>query len=423
LGVLLPIDLDAAALHQLVVRQREGWSLEQPFYLDPAIFDLEREHWFSKQWMVAGHVCELPTKGSFILRKIFGEEIIIVRSTDEDILAFFNVCTHRGSRICTGDGRSPLFVCPYHAWSFKLTGELQSRRDLPNGVNPDELGLHHVPVQQLEGLILVGLKSAGLPPLDDAKAAMTAAMVHHGFPGARMLARKHYPTRANWKLVLENFFECYHCKPSHPEYFRVNTHVNVTAVRTDKAQARWEVEMAAWKKGPGKLDISQEKRAEWRDDLFAYGVYRQPIGQGRKTLSETGEPVAPLMGRFSEYDCGETAFHFGRFSFASATNDYIALFQIFPQEVDLTDVTITWFVNPEGECDPDSVTWMWDVTTRQDKQIVELNAEGVESSAYRPGPYTPLEQQTAKFVRAYLASMESISGTIARQASSQAVAG
>lgn len=403
---------DASMLVDLIDRQKAAWSLDQRFYNDPAIFALEQEHWFPMQWALMGHLGELPSKGVRLVRTLFGEEILIVRAGDEDIRAFYNVCTHRGSRLCKEDGRAPLLTCPYHAWSFALDGSLRSRKELPEGIDPDKLGLRPLPVRVVAGLIFCGLDEARLPDFEPATLMLGDALEQHGIERGRIAARQVYPTQANWKLVVENFFECYHCRPAHPEYFRVNGHVKVTAMSDPTHAAEWNSELEAWLAEPGELLFDQPLTEAGGVDRMPYGVYSKPVGSGRKTLSSDGELVASrLMGKRTRPDGAETAFRFGRLSFISATSDHATLVEIKPRSVDQTDVVLTWLVDEDAEvADVDRLTWMWDVTTRQDKRIVENNAAGVLSRGYRPGPYTALESQTDWFVRTYLHEMRLLAG-------------
>lgn len=404
--------IDTARVVDLIDGHRKDWSLQQAFYRDPEIFALERELWFPRQWVTVAHVSELPEKGSHIIRQLFDEEIIVTRfgDGDEDIAAYYNVCTHRGSRLCTKDGRSSLLVCPYHAWSFRLTGELQTRRDLPEGVDGDELGLHKAPMKVMGGLVLCGLEASSLPDIEPAAAGLTGLLRENGVHDARIVARKNYLTKANWKLVLENFLECYHCRPAHPEYFRVNGHVKVTAMRDEDKAAEWQGEIDAWHSVIGDAEFDKGVWEAGDLDTMPFAMHRKPIGSGRLTLSDDGQPVSRLMGGRSTYDGGENGFRIGRLSFLSAPNDYLTMFQMIPRNANETDVILTWLVdkNADVDVDADKISWMWDVTTVQDKKITEDNADGIGSRAYRPGPYTPLESQTAFFIETYLSQMRAL---------------
>ncbi|MFE0018028.1 aromatic ring-hydroxylating dioxygenase subunit alpha [Mesorhizobium sp. NPDC059054] len=405
-------EIDRARVVKLIDEHRKDWSLQQAFYLDPDIFALERELWFPRQWAIVAHASEVPEKGSHIIRQLFDEEIIVARHGDgeNDIAAYHNVCTHRGSRLCLKDGRSRLLVCPYHAWGFRLTGELQTRRDLPEGVNGDDLALHKVPTKMIGGLVMCGLEAGSLPDIEPAAAGLTDLLRENGVADARIVARKSYLTKANWKLVLENFLECYHCRPAHPEYFRVNGHVKVTAMRDEYNAAEWKQEIDAWHSVIGDAEFHKGVWEPGDLDTMPFAMHRKPIGSGRLTLSDDGQPVSCLMGGRSKYDGGENGFRIGRLSFLSAPNDYLTMFQMVPRNANETDVILTWLVDKDADMavDADRISWMWDVTTVQDKKITEDNAEGIASRAYRPGPYTPLESQAAFFVETYLSQLRAL---------------
>lgn len=408
--------IDRSETVRLIDRQRPDWSLEQAFYADPAIFALERDLWFPRQWMLVAHASEVPEKGRYIVRQLFDEEIIVVRFGDaeDDIAAYYNVCTHRGSRLCAKDGRGKLLVCPYHAWSFRLTGELQSRQDLPASVDPEALGLHRVPCKSFGGLVFCGLDASSLPDIQPVADGLTGGLRENGLDRARIVARKNYLTKANWKLVLENFLECYHCRPAHPEYYRVNGHVKVTATRDADKAVEWQNEIEAWHSVIGDAEFHKGAWQAGDLDTMPFAMHRKPIGSGRNTLSNTGEGVSCLMGGRHAYDGGESGFRLGRLSFASSANDYVTLFQMIPRNAMETDVILTWLVDKDADndIDADAISWMWDVTTVQDKKITEDNADGIMSRAYRPGPYTPLESQTSFFVQTYLSELRSlITGT------------
>jgi Rieske 2Fe-2S family protein len=146
-------------------------------------------------------------------------------------------------------------------------------------------------------------------------------------------------------------------------------------------------------------------------DQMKFKLYRQPIGLGRSTISRDGTPVARLMGGFTSFDGGETAMHFGRQCFAGGYNDHVILFQFTPRGPEEADVLATWLVDAEADVDAvdvDALTFMWDVTTRQGKQLIEENAAGVRSRAYRPGLYTALESQSSQFVQSYVDAMRKL---------------
>src|SRR5581483_5534092 len=227
---------------------------------------------------------------------------------------------------------------------------------------------------------------------------------------ARIAARRSYPTRANWKLVMENFFECYHCYPAHPEYCGTMKHVEVLARKTSpQAAAAFEREVERWFREDADPDSPAAPRQAAYTDAMKQYVSRAPIGGGRQTQSQDGKPVAPLMGRQTKFDGGVGVFSVRPVAFVGLLNDHAVMFQFLPSGPEHTDVHISWLVDSSAapaEVDVDRMVWLWDVTTVQDKAIVELNAQGVRSSAYRPGPYSTLEPGPATFVQGYLRELE-----------------
>ena len=402
-----------SALREWVARQRPGWSLEQPFYTSEEIYDLERRGWLAGQWYLLAHRSEVAESGSFIVREVLGESLIIARDSEGTLRGFYNVCRHRGSRICDADGHAAKgFTCPYHAWSYRLDGTFRAAAALPQGIDTRQLGLQAVPVREMGGMVFASLKG-DLRHLEAVQPVLEPGLRYHGIPEARIAARRSYPIHANWKLVMENFLECYHCFPAHPEFCSVMRQAEVIGrVPADGGEA-WQREVQTWFKEEADPDSPLSIRPDFPD---AYSAGRFPIGKGRKTQSRDGEPVAPLMGRLQRFDGGVSGFRLEPFIYVMASNDHAVMFQILPTGAERTDVILSWLVNASvsaAEVDVERMIWLWDVTTTQDKVIIERNAAGVRSRAYAPGPYSTLESATARLVGRYLQGIsagDSISG-------------
>lgn len=392
-------------LTKLIERQRPGWSLEQPFYTSEAIYEIERCRWLAEQWYVLGHCSELREPGSYLVRELLGESLIIVRDREGVLRGFYNVCRHRGSRICKEDGRGSSLVCPYHAWSYRLDGSLRSAPALPPGVDTGALGLRAVSVREIGGIILGSLHGDPRRP-DDIKAQVEPLLHYHGVPQARIAARRSYPTHANWKLVIENFVECYHCLSAHPEYSSVMKHVDSVGRQAPKAVQAWKEKVATWLREEADPDSPlRVAPIALTPEGLEFLTFREPIGGGRKTQSRDGEPVAPLMGQIRSFDGGYSGFSLRPFVSFVALNDHAVMFQFLPTGPQKTEVTLTWLVDgktAEADVDVDRMIWLWDVTTAQDKRIIEGNAAGVRSRAYAPGPYSTLELWSSGFVARYL---------------------
>lgn len=153
---------ETVSLEDLVRRQTPGMSLEQPFYTGREIFERDLERIVTRQWLFVDHVSRLPNEGSYILYELAGESIIVTRGRDGEFRAFFNVCRHRGSRICLeAEGTRRTLTCPYHAWAYDLEGRLVAARNMPEGFNPADWPLHRCRLRVWEGMIFINLSAEG----------------------------------------------------------------------------------------------------------------------------------------------------------------------------------------------------------------------------------------------------------------------
>ncbi len=398
-------------LKSLIARQRAGFTFDRVFYTEPEIFRLDFTHIISAQWLFIDHETSLRHAGDYVLYEVGGESIIVVRDSDGDVRAYFNVCRHRGSRICLKDrGNIGKFVCPYHAWTYDLSGELITAPRMPPDFDRAGYGLRSCPVRIFEGLIFVNPAPADTTPDFEALTSGFGGFLRpHGLPQTKIAHRAAYPIAANWKLVIENFRECYHCAPAHPEYTAVNAYVKSGLKSYRESVSAWEQKARELGHVTG---IERPQDARSGQPLVAW---RQPIRDGFLTLTNDGSPAGPLLGDFKEYDGGETFVAFSPLYYVYAANDHATLFRITPLDVSRTEIVITWVVREDAregiDYDVDHVKWMWDVTTRQDVQIINNNQKGVNSIAYTPGPYSQEEAGTADFTAWYLDQMRKVADT------------
>ena len=393
-------------LDELIARQKPGCTLEQPFYRDPAIFRRDMAKVVARAWLYVAHVCELPRPGDYLLYEIGAESIIVLRGRDGIVRAFFNVCRHRGSHICLERrGHVRTLTCPYHAWVYDLQGRLIGARGMPKGFDKSAFGLHPCRVEVAHGLIFVCLAAPGDPQVADfaaIEADLDRLASRHRLAETKIVHREVYPTYANWKLVVDNFRECYHCSPAHPEYTMVNAYV---AAHDRDPVAGYLEPTRAWEEKTAALGhpVGQSEGGDRRQPL---GTWRQPIRTGFVTLSEDGRALAPLLGCLEHWDGGETAFTFGPLSYAYLCADHLTMFRFTPAGPELTQVEVTWHVRADAregaDYDLKRLIWMWDVTTVEDTKIIIDNQKGVNSARYRPGPYAPQEDYSADFTRWYL---------------------
>lgn len=391
-------------LSTLIDRQKPGFALEQPFYTDPRLFELDLERIVGRQWLFVDHVSRIPAAGDYLLYEVAGESIIVVRDADGAIHAHYNVCRHRGSRVCLeARGNVRRFVCPYHAWAYDLTGKLVAARQMPEGFDPARYRLAQCHVKVFEGLIYINLSEGEPPEFDRVTEHLGPFLKPHGLTRAKLAHQEVYPTYANWKLVVENFRECYHCASAHPEYTDVNAYVRAYDDGPDAYEPvveRWEERAKAMGHPVG--------RRRWPDDvpLHPHMAWRKPIREGFQTLTRDGTPAGPLMGDFAEYDGAETFMVFSPLHYIYGANDHATLFRFTPIHATLTEVLVLWMVHEDAvegtDYDVDHLKWMWDVTTIEDTQIINDNQKGVNSRRYQPGPYSELEPGPTAFTAWYL---------------------
>lgn len=412
-------DRSRVSIDTLIKSCKSGFTLPQDFYTNQDVLEADLEQVFKKQWLLVDHASRIPNKGDYFIFEIESESIIVVREDESTVNAFYNVCRHRGSKICTEkEGNTRYLRCPYHAWSYNLDGSFKAARSMPDDFDGNDYGLHQVHVKLFHSVIFLNL-SDGVPAnFDEIYSEYEPIMNLHGFSKAKIGVKKLYPQFANWKLVVENFLECYHCAPSHPEYCSVHAPDQLLAIGAgpgsgpDGAEEIYRPKIDAWQEkskamGYPTVNISSG------EDSFAYNqCSRFPINDSG-AVSETidGKPAcAKLMGEFTSYDGGESAIGFNPVSFILAFNDFALMFRFTPRGVLTTDVELTWLVHEDAEpgvdFDPDRVSHVWDITTQQDKRITQDNQDGVLSRRYQPGPYSLHENGIASVSRWYLKQLE-----------------
>ena len=389
-----------AKLAALIARQPAAHSLQQAFYGDPDIFRRDVERVLLRHWLCAGHQSSLPKPGDFQLLEIAGESAIIVRGEDGQLRALVNVCRHRGSRVCwEQSGQSGSFTCPYHGWTYGLDGSLQAARFMPAEFDRSRHGLKQIHLRVLEGLIFVSFADE---PLGTNYLGETVRACYgpYGWATARVAHRELYSFAANWKLAVENYLECYHCAPAHPEYSRLHA-LEQPAARVQKLRARLAERSAA-------LGIDIPASEHWVGSASgeeACRGFRYPLYDDVDTASPDGKAVAPLMG-LRDYDGAVTSVHAGPTSFLVAYADHGVIYRFIPRTADTTDMEVLWLVRGDAregrDYDREKLTWLWKVTSEADKRIIEHNQLGVNSRYYRPGPYAPMEYNTIAYVDWYL---------------------
>ena len=199
----------------------ESFTLPARFYTDPGIYEAEKAAIFYKSWWCAGHQSQLFKPGSYLTTEIHEQGVVVTRGLDGSLRAFYNVCQHRGHEIARGCGEARGLTCPYHAWTYNLDGTLHAARltkAMPD-FDPSRFSLKPVRVENFCGFIFVNLDPDAVPLKE--QAAGLEQEIRHYVPRIDDMVYVHrhsYDIKANWKVVVDNFLECYHCHPAHRDF-------------------------------------------------------------------------------------------------------------------------------------------------------------------------------------------------------------
>ncbi len=397
----------------LIQRQPKGQTLLQPFYCDPRVLEWDLEVALRSGWLLAGHASRIREPGDYFVYEIAGEQLIVVRGDEGEVHALVNVCRHRGSRVCLeAEGNAKAFVCPYHAWTYARDGALRSARNMPDDFDRGRHALHRAQACEVEGLIFLYLGDGDAPDLAPASRAMAEFLGPHALASAQIAEREVGVVNANWKLVIENFLECYHCASAHPEYTRRNP-VTAWHYLEDGRGERAKQLAVEWTKRVAQLGHVvggiYQLDGDAPEGVQGFGCSRVPLDPDFISQTRDGKPVAPLMGSLSVFDGGETGVQVGHTSFALAYNDYAILIRFTPKTPLETLYEFTWLVAGDArrgtDYDPADVAWLWRTTNDQDTTIINANQQGVLSRWYQPGPYSEGEPYTRSFIEGYLARL------------------
>ncbi|MDZ7704601.1 MAG: aromatic ring-hydroxylating dioxygenase subunit alpha [Trueperaceae bacterium] len=380
----------------LLDARTSGMSLPQALYTSDAAYHADLEHVFYRHWLFAGHSCDIPNPGDFFVVPVGHESIVVIRDRDGQVYAHFNVCRHRGSKIALQDcGNAKTLLCPYHQWAYSPNGRLVGARLMGEQFDKDSYRLRSAHVRDLAGLLFVCLADEP-PDFDRAVADVTPQLRPHGLANAQVIARHRYDVEANWKVVIENNRECYHCQVSHPEFCLSNYDYGVNGdPRSDAAYS--EVLTDAYRRwhdqGLHPAEVSFPGGAPYR-------VSRLPLRPGFVTESMDGQPVAPPMGELPNADVGSLRLISLPNLWAHANGDYAMTTRLTPTGPHSTRIDVAFLVRGDAQAghdfDPDAVAYVWKMTSEEDWELCENNHAGIRSRAYQPGPLSPLTENSVE---------------------------
>lgn len=346
-------------------------TLPREYYMSEAIYEEEIEKIFMKRWLCVCREEEIPASGDYMLQDVGAENIIILRDSEDDIHAYYNVCRHRGTRLCTEDkGRfSRSIQCPYHAWTYGLDGKLIGAPHMQevHDFDKTDYPLHAVAVARWEGFVFINLADEPAP-FEQEYASFIGKFTPWRLPELRMAREIIYDVKCNWKLLFQNYSECYHCPPLHPELSKRSEYTS------------------------GKNDLPEGAF------LGGFMQFNEDVG----SMTDSGKRCAvPILDEHS--DDLDKAYYYTLFPnlFLSPHPDYVMIHYVWPVDMLNTRVVCRWLFHPDAEdqpgYNPDDAMSFWDTVNRQDWYISELSHRGIASRKYSPGPYSDRESLLAAF--------------------------
>jgi len=381
------MDIRSDVLRKLKNR-REGYSLEQAFYIDPDHYKLDLETIWYRDWLFIGHDCEVPKAGNYFTVQVGDYPVVITRDRTGTVRALHNSCRHRGSRVCTQHkGSSAKLVCPYHQWTYELDGSLLFARHMAEDFDRAQHGLKKVHCETVGGYIFICLADEA-PDFVPFRALVEPYIARHRLGETKVAFESTIVEKGNWKLVWENNRECYHCAANHPELCRTYPEApSATGVQGAKDDPVIAEHWAKCESAGLPSEFRMSSTGQFR-------AARMPLIQDAESYTMSGARAVsrPLSGDVLESGIGTLLlFHYPT-TWNHVLVDHAVTFRVLPLGPELTQVTTKWLVNKDAvegvDYRLDELTHVWTETNDQDRRIVEENAFGIRSPAYQPGPYS-----------------------------------
>jgi phenylpropionate dioxygenase-like ring-hydroxylating dioxygenase large terminal subunit len=349
-------------------------TLPGRFYHDPAIWEREQERLFGRLWVCVGRADQFDATGRYRTVRVGDESVLLVRDEAGALRAFLNVCRHRGAQLCpAAEGQTRTVRCRYHAWTYGLDGRLLRAPGLQDSATFDRgaFGLVRVALETWEGLVWVNLAENPSPLADQLTPQIVdrlgdAARLAPYRIGALAVGRTiEYEVRANWKVVVENFMECYHCAPMHPELVR---------------------RLPAFRSG-----ATQE-----------YGLGTR-LADDAEALTMSGRAPGPPFPGLAP---GHERHYYGMVVrpnlLLNLLPDHVIVHTLAPLAPDRSRVICDWLFAPEVVArvgfDPEDTVGVFDRVNRQDWEVCEWVQAGVRSRAFAAGGvYVGIERHIRGF--------------------------
>ena len=353
------------------------YTLPAWIYHSESFFDLEQEKIFLSAWQLVCHESDLVKPGSYMTYGLLNRRAFVVRTRSGEIKAFHNVCRHRGTRLCTkpSGNLSKSIQCGYHGWTYDLQGNLigAPNMDAVADFDMSDYPLNKVQFEEWEGFIFINLADAPIQFESEFSPIMNR-FSEWGIPDLKLIESKSYSVNCNWKLIIQNFSECYHCPIIHPQLADITPYTG------------------------------------GRNDLVSGAFLGGYMEMKKETISESGHLCGPLIGNLSPENMNRV-YYYTLFPnmLLSLHPDYIMLHTVWPEAVGECRIECYWFfsgeVNQNDKFHPENAINFWDKTNQQDWDICEKSYLGIQSRKYKPGPYSGQESLLAAYDEHYLSML------------------
>ena len=364
-------------------------SLPSSAYLTPEAWASDKATILTREWFCAMREEDLPSPGGHVVLDIVGESILVVRGAGGELRAHYNVCRHRGARICDGEGDGKwglsltggvmgnLIRCPYHGWAYGFDGVLLAAPNLATGPDFEKkaFALYPVGLRVWGGFVFLNLTPETAPDFGAAMGEAPRRLGNYPLADLRTGHTIDYDVAANWKLILENYNECYHCGPVHPELCEI-----VPEFRKD-----------------GGIHLDWERGIPHRDGATTYtasGTTRRAVFPGLnddEKVRHKGELLYPNL-------------------MLSVSSDHAAAFFLWPLAADRTRVECRFLFHRDemakAKFDPTDAVDFWDLVNRQDWAVCERVQRGMTARVHHHGYYSPMEDYSLD-IRRYVTDRKS----------------
>lgn len=356
-------------------------SLPASWYYDQQQYERELKAIWYRDWICVGRMDALPRDGAFFVATIGTQKIVVTRVGENRVSAFHNTCRHRGSELCRdtqGQFRNGRVICPYHTWTYALSGELLATpgRLASEDFDPAAYALYKVHIDSWGGFLFVNLAPTPECGLREFLGQEADNVRNWPLAGMRSVQQQKKSLACNWKIFWENYSECYHCPRTHPELCKV---------MPDYRQAVFD---------PGDLPGWQPR--------FDGDAGTGRVGRGARTWTLDGQSTLPTIEGPTEAEiaAGVVFASFTGSMFVVAHPDYVRSVRVVPTGAESIELVIDWLL-PAGQAvseqDIERICALPRLVMQQDGDVCERNQRGLHSNAHRQGVLVGQEYELWNF--------------------------